>query len=160
MGIDSGVMGKLLDLQARVVVRTRLDACDRALAGIVLALNELAGAREVFEVDASQVEWICEDEAYLLAMRGCVEAHRNAGRAYRQFQAAFEAVPPEARQDDLQRLAASFTVEWHALSMHDAAALRRLARSYRELEGEPYLFERRAAAHAADDSDAPECEGP
>lgn len=159
MGIDSEVMGKLLELQTRVVVRTRLDACDRALAGIIAALKALAGAREVFELDASRVEWICEDEAYLLAMRGCAEAHRAAGRAYRNFQAAFEAVPPEARQDDLEKLAASFTVERHALSMYDAAALRRLARSYSELEGEPYLFERRAAAHAADD-DAPECEGP
>ena len=58
------------------------------------------------------------------------------------------------------KLAASFTVERHALSMYDAAALRRLVRSYGELIGEPYLFERRAAADAADDSDAPECEGP
>lgn len=152
------VLSKLLLLQARVTARTRLDACDRALVWMTERLLVLAEAREVFAGEAAQVEWICEDEAYLLAARGCAVAHREAGMAYRRFQEAFEAVPADARQEDLVKLAACFTVERHALSMYDAPTLRRLAKSYKELSQEPYLFDPRE--RAASESGEHECEGP
>jgi hypothetical protein len=78
--------------------------------------------------------------------------------AYRNFQGCFEAVPVDARQTDLVKLAASLAVERRTLSMYDAPLLQKLSKAYRELEGAEHLFD--PAKPAASESGEHECEGP